>query len=371
MNDDELRDRLRGEVPAPGPGYWENIDARLTAAASARPAVPPVDGAELSWDSPSGDTDADVIRLMPMDNDSRANRPVRSQRLRILAAAAAVVVVSGTGAALAYSGLRSGDGTQPIVPASSPSASPSASPTPSGPPPPADPQGRRICYQGGELGPGLTAYVDVDREGLFDGVIRSVNGGQTDVSLATGRMLDDTGRAAVAIIDIGTPGQRNARWHVTDQGLSLAEDVYVAAVACDTINADLAALAGARAAAPTSGPDATPVVTAVRDCYAGDGRTLVLDFSEEAEIFTGALRVTTGGQSEYQAVAGRRFDGTLFRVAVQRLGIGGDRTEEWAAGTSGIVLGDGTAVKPTACESIPDDVAELDARVPTTPRVPS
>jgi hypothetical protein len=130
-------------------------------------------------------------------------------------------------------------------------------------------------------------------------------------------------------------------------------------------------------AAPTT--SGTPTRTSTRpasgsgsDCFSGDSLTMVLDFSADAETFTGALRITTDGVDEYQAVAGRRrpAGGTVFRVAVQRLGIGGDRTEVWTAGKSGMDLGDGTTLPDADCTKIAAQIRDLRVNVKEFPAVP-
>lgn len=391
MNDDELGRRLRSEVPPPGPGYWEVIEARLADAET-----PSSDGDRFAggWrdsedvDS-SGDTDPNVIRLRTMDTTTSldspssdhpshdrpsSERPSRAGGLRILAAAAAVTVIAGAGAVFATN-----RGQDRVV---QPGITQPANPRPAiTPPPMADPLGRRLCYSGGELAEGITAYVDIDRKAQLEAIVRHTDAGRTEYSFATGTLLDDVGRAEVNVRD---PGLRRAdQWIIDDKGLSLADDVYVVAVDCDTIVGDLVAMAAARQGAPTPAPSSTPSNTPSatgtapetvvdRFCFSGDGRSLVLTFAGDLQTFRGALRITTDGTNEYQAVTGRRVWGPTFRVAVQRLGIGADRIEDWVAGTTGdVVLGDGTSLAAVGCASIADDVADLDARVSTFPPVPS
>lgn len=92
-HDDELRDYLQSRIPAPGPGYWDSIDARLR---GEEPPSRPVDVAgSASSDErhvESSDTDASVIRPMGMNKTNSLGSP------RILLLAAALIVIAGLGA---------------------------------------------------------------------------------------------------------------------------------------------------------------------------------------------------------------------------------------------------------------------------------
>ena len=85
MNDDELRDALRGEVPPPAAGYWDRIDAMLEAAAGGQQSGSKASSGEM-------ETPGEVIRLTDMNEQQPT--PAKSTLL----AAAALVAVVGVGA---------------------------------------------------------------------------------------------------------------------------------------------------------------------------------------------------------------------------------------------------------------------------------
>lgn len=122
-------------------------------------------------------------------------------------------------------------------------------------------------------------------------------------------------------------------------------------------------------------PDDTVPVALPRDCFhteeGSNATTVALQFSADAETFTGGIRLVTGTAVEYQAVAGRRVDGTVFTVNVQRLGVGQDRVEEWISGPAGISLGDSSAVAATTCDQVSDLVSSIDVNVTSFPAVPA
>lgn len=95
MNDDELGRFLRDEVPEPGEGYWEQIDARIAAASAER-------GATAPGVTDATQTDENVIRLTGM------NDTIESPRSRLgpalVALAAALVLIAGVGFGLTTSG---------------------------------------------------------------------------------------------------------------------------------------------------------------------------------------------------------------------------------------------------------------------------
>ena len=69
---DPLGEALRNEVPAPGAGYWDAIDARLAAAATDRP-----DDAVSHLDHlpEEADTEDRVIRLTDMNTQAPSPNP--------------------------------------------------------------------------------------------------------------------------------------------------------------------------------------------------------------------------------------------------------------------------------------------------------
>lgn len=90
---DPLGDALRRETPAPGPGYWDAIDARLAATAAERP-----DDAVIHLDHPGAKTDTEdrVIRLTDMNTTAPSpTQPTRTLVVAIAAVAALIVGIVG------------------------------------------------------------------------------------------------------------------------------------------------------------------------------------------------------------------------------------------------------------------------------------
>ncbi len=130
---DELGDALRAEVPEPGPGYWDDIDAALTRAAEDATAVPT--GPASGPADQDLDTDAEVVRLTAMNDDRSIDSSTGATRLRILAVAAAALVLLGGIAT--YAGLRGDDPSDPVAtadgadaPEPEPAATAATTPTP-------------------------------------------------------------------------------------------------------------------------------------------------------------------------------------------------------------------------------------------------
>jgi hypothetical protein len=292
----------------------------------------------------------------------------RTVRCRVLAAAVSVSAVAGAATACGTASTQGSTADVSKKPTSVTSLTPSI-------PPPADPKGRRLCYSGGELGRGVTAFVDIDREAAVVAIVRSDKSGSFAYERATGTLLDAEGRSVVEVDELGA-GRRQAKWIINAKGLSLADDVFVVPVACTTIAADIVAMSRAVASSATRSSTSSAPASAgnasnnTPECFSGDDRTVVLDFTKGADTFTGALKITTGGTSEYQAVAGRRTDGTVFRVSVQRLGVGQDRTEVWTFGKSGLVLGDNTDLGVVPCANVAGAVDDLRAHITTYPTIP-
>lgn len=104
----------------------------------------------------------------------------------------------------------------------------------------------------------------------------------------------------------------------------------------------------------------------------GDGTTtIVLDFSADADTFTGGVRTVTSDELEYDAVAGRRTDGTIFVVTVQSVPGGAERTEEWVSGPGGMAIADDDSVDAANCADIAEFVMSIDTSVTSYPDVPS
>ncbi len=119
MNDDELRDALRHDVPRPGAGYWDRIDATLDAAA---------DGVPTSSEDSSGEMEipGEVIRLTDMNEQ----QPTSLNSSRALLAAAAVIAVIGVGAVAFAVTDRDSDPTELLVSDDSTAPLDSEAPTP-------------------------------------------------------------------------------------------------------------------------------------------------------------------------------------------------------------------------------------------------
>lgn len=88
--DDQLGEALRGEVPAPGAGYWEAIDARLEAAAAE---TAPDQVIHLDHLEANPDTTDTVVRLTGMNTQSPS--PTRNLVLALAAVAALVAGIAG------------------------------------------------------------------------------------------------------------------------------------------------------------------------------------------------------------------------------------------------------------------------------------
>jgi hypothetical protein len=93
--DAELSRALRNEVPSAGPSYWEQIDARLAAAAGERPAPDSEQVIHLDHSSDQGDTAAPVIRLTDMNTTTPSPTPTRGLVLALAAVAALIVGIAG------------------------------------------------------------------------------------------------------------------------------------------------------------------------------------------------------------------------------------------------------------------------------------
>ena len=99
--------------------------------------------------------------------------------------------------------------------------------------------------------------------------------------------------------------------------------------------------------------------------------TVVMDFTADAETFTGGVRSVAGTEITYWATAGRRTDaGSVFQVAVQVLDAE-LRTEQWVSGQAGVVLGDDTAVDAVDCADVTGPVESIDATVTDYPEAPA
>lgn len=99
--------------------------------------------------------------------------------------------------------------------------------------------------------------------------------------------------------------------------------------------------------------------------------TVIMDFSPDAETFTGGVRSVLETEITYWAASGRRTDsGSVFGVAVQVLGAE-LRTEQWLSGAAGVTLGDDTAVEAVDCGEVPGPVESIEATVTEFPDTPA
>ncbi len=532
MNDDELSRSLRDEVPAPGPDYWAEIDRRLAAAsetaasetaasetaAGDEASVPGAMVSGVTGDTQLGgvepETGATVVRLRDM-TDQHAPRTI-TQPLTLLAAAAALVIVVGIGfvvvrnlddddsASIAADGGTtdstidadpddgavedpSGDVDDDAL-TDGPDPDDATADGPSGDGPvddlTLDPPAVRLCYAGGELGEGVTAFVDLSGPlAELPAVtirVRVVLNGQEFYEIVEGDITDAdgtvTGQYRNLTEGITVPTQFVA---VQPGGLALADDVFVEPVDCAEIEDEIPAIAAAIAeldgegssgegsGEPADGGDDTAdgpgagsgdgevtfladelpevwMVTGIspvdarvapglgaevygtflpgdthladtgrraevdgivwvelaefqgrppvwidadslalavpgRVCYAtglDDGTTptevLALDFSADAETFTGAIFDVSAGTFDpevFVPVAGRRTTGTRFTVNVDT-GSGDPVIEEWFAVAEGMSAADRDLYPAVRCAEIVEWQAAIDDFVTEFPALP-
>lgn len=118
--DDELRDALRRSAPPPGPGYWDEIRARLTEDAA-------------DPDEAPREIEPTVVRLTDMKHSTNRSE-LRTPAL--IAVAAALVILGGVAVALALGGgddstdTAAGDGTTTSGPATTPQEAPASTAEP-------------------------------------------------------------------------------------------------------------------------------------------------------------------------------------------------------------------------------------------------
>jgi len=108
----ELAAGLHAEIPAPGPGYWDRIDVTLQGIDAGQGGAGPADPL-IGFDDIESDADADVVRLTAMNDSTGAHPSNWSPRLRLVAIAAAALVLLGGLAT--YAGLRNDDSGDPVI----------------------------------------------------------------------------------------------------------------------------------------------------------------------------------------------------------------------------------------------------------------
>lgn len=342
MNDDELGRRLRENIPEPGPGYWETIDARLSG-----------DYSEVSL--PMADTPESLERPTSMDN--RAPSLFSARNLGLAAALIALV-------ALAAILLRPGDDDQTQLATQNQSqqtALPEATLVP-----PQPTQAATAVQADSTSVPPEPTSVPVDQatsvpaspesgEGVplpdeLPHVWRFVSDGEVNYRAEPGLSgeligtwagfesgIQGTGRRAMADgfewIELAATEGRDSGW-----------------VARDFIELD-------------------PEIDGL-ECFDRADAGMALRFSPDIETFVGAYREAVEGDIVYYAVAGRRHDGTLFTVAIQQDGTDEVITEEWMANREGMSTLSFGLLPALRCAQMAERTVELNAIVTTYPPIP-
>ncbi len=143
MNDDELSESLRGEVPLPGDGYWDSIDAMLGEVEAEQHAGVSQADTSRKENLAEMETGGEVIRLRSMKNDTSSSPTRNNNTAWFAAAAAALLLIIGVVAVIAN---RDDDGAvtavdpdatvdpavtpEPVVTDPTPEPSPDVQPTP-------------------------------------------------------------------------------------------------------------------------------------------------------------------------------------------------------------------------------------------------
>ena len=411
MNDDELGRFLRDEIPEAGAGYWEQIDARIAAAAAERPA--PAVGVTNATQ-----TDDNVVRLTDMNTHTES--PNRTPWL--LAAAAAFVLL----AVGAFALTRTSDEPNDLDTVDTPDVAPDD--TPSDPPAPGDGElqpdpdddevsdvspGEESLWDGSFIDVGPPAVFVAGTEGEVEA--RLLPGDDqspvftvlaTDVYRGTGNGAEIDGeqwievegrdevpmvwfRAAEVVpvadlldpiepaVVIFTADMVNLRlWPGTDADIS-------GQVAIDTtlprtgnravvdgrewieldageersftwVAADLVAFIDGEGVEPSD---------ALRNCYSDGFDLLFLDFAPDAETFTGGFAFLDS--VEYVEGVRDQSAGSVFDVEITVLGSDEETgepitfTERWLATADGLSLGDRAFLEPIDCGDEAERVAQL------------
>ncbi len=333
--DDELGAFLRDEVPEPGAGYWDRIDASLAAAGNPR-----VDGAVSREKIPvDRETDAEVIRLTNM-NETSKSEPAPAY-VWILGAAAALLLVVVGGAFLLSQAIGDGD---EIVAGSDDAASTddgaSAVPTsaavpptvgvttvpPVLTPPPPDtappPAPTAAPASTGATVPADAVVFLEDATPMIYGVVGDVDarlapgvGAGVFATFAEGDIrFASTGRRAAADgfewVELEGNEERPRLWLPTESVVQLDQNHV---------------------------------------CYSGFDVVIVIGFDEAADTFTGGVRTLFEGNFTYEAVAGRRQVDIPTGFDVNTQAEGADvMAEVWVA------LADGMSVnRPTFAGVVP------------------
>ena len=238
---------LRDEVPGPGPGYWDAIDARLAAVENEGG---PAESHEAEETDVGPDTDAEVIRL----TDMTARRSQRFSPSILLGAAAAIVVLLGLGVALTRGSddietQIATDGNAEMTDPDSTDDDDAADATNDGDdgdsePTASVPAAIRYCYAGGELGEGVVSYADLSAPIGENPSVRIASrvelGDQTFYEVVDGTVGPD-GSVEGTYVNL-TDGNRFPAMFVSvdPDGLSLADDVFVEPADCGDLADDLA-----------------------------------------------------------------------------------------------------------------------------------
>lgn len=421
MNDDELGEFLRGEIPEPGPGYWDEFDSRIAAIDHDR-----VRNAHVEErDGDDTHTDAEVIRLTDMNN-SRTPRTIPGASWRLLSAAAAVLFVIG----IAF-GLGRGDGaedTRTASPDRTPGESESTAPpeptatsdpdtpTPTSGVESADSETPGVWLLNGtdeiqaraEPGadaevvadylPGLEALLSTGRRAQVDGIDWIEIDASHEVPNQwlpadrlerIGEVLEPVEPSLVRVTGDGPVNVR--RWPGTDadlQGTTQPGDTLPATGRRVSVDGLEWAEIDAGEERPISWIAAEFVefvddegldtgaesVVPIPSCYRDDDDNfLVITSDTTDDTFVGIL--------EYfeivEVASGTNTGGSTYAVSVASLGTaeGQDptiqRVEEWVGVPEGIEIGDRAALPAVDCSVFPDRVesmlARADGRYPTLP----
>ena len=442
MNDEELGQFLRSEVPAPKAEYWSNIDAILTEA----------NDGQKEESEPDWETEPEIIRLTDMDRNLIPIRH-RTRTLWLSMAAAIFVIIGGFAVALitennnntataANSDDQSGDGqtdgeaiinsetTEPTTPTEaaeqagdddSDDADSGAGDGAEGPD--TDPAsettvatdddavywdftygstinmrsepsftgpviGRWAGDEQGILGTGRTEVVDgyewaeLTYQWALDGDRQTGWVGREfiDVSTAPPDINDPVFTegeprlwnfaAAGSVFSRSWPGFGGlieSSWAGDEQGI---EGTGRTAMANGFQWIELAS--GEERGESWVARDFLELADLdwLIDCYSSGGDAMVLDFSDDAMTFVGALRITTDFGIDYYGVAGARTVGTAFDVAVQPNGEKDVDLQEWLATAEGMSAGNLTFVDAVSCNQMPQAISELEEAVLTYPELP-
>ena len=216
--DDDFARRLRDAIPEPSPSYWGAIDAVL---------------ADIA-----GDTDRSVVRLMDMP-DQPTTSTTRRPLVVMAAAAAGLVLVAAVAIFLLATSDGSTDLATDTVDEIPPTTLNAPGPTDGGTVSPSV-----SCYLGDETPIGLVVRLEEGEGRAMSAATHFApgDGAEVTVTLAEGRVLDDTRTLQMLEVTLGDGAVSTVLWQRTEAGLVLAEDVAVRSVDCTQVAAELKAI---------------------------------------------------------------------------------------------------------------------------------